>query len=50
MWLEARKVLGDDVVGSDLKVAEFKSLVSKHLDKFDNEGSVQEWLADSDVN
>jgi len=45
VWLEARKVLGDDVVGRDLKIAEFKSLVSKHLDKFDNEGSVQEWLA-----
>ena len=45
VWLEARKVLGDDVVGRDLKTAEFKSLVSKHLDKFDNGGSVKEWLA-----
>ena len=45
VWLEARKVLGDDVVGRDLKIDEFKSLVSKHLDKFDNEGSVREWLA-----
>ena len=43
--LEARKVLGDDVVVRGLKMAEFKSLVLKHLDKFDNEGSVQEWLA-----
>jgi aminoglycoside phosphotransferase (APT) family kinase protein len=43
--LEARKVLGDDVVVRGLKIAEFKSLVSKHLDTFDKEGSVQEWLA-----
>lgn len=44
-WLEAREVLGENVVAKDLKVGEFKDLVLKHLDKFDNEGSVRElWL------
>jgi hypothetical protein len=45
VWLEARKVLGDDVVDRDLSRSPSSSLVSKRLDKFDNEGSVQEWLA-----
>ncbi|KAF8964239.1 hypothetical protein BDZ97DRAFT_1660637 [Flammula alnicola] len=44
-WLEARKVLGDDEVSKNLKIGEFKDLVSKHLDRFDDEGSVREWLA-----
>ncbi|KIM43525.1 hypothetical protein M413DRAFT_25879 [Hebeloma cylindrosporum] len=44
-WLEAREVLGDDEVGKDLKLGEFKDLVSKHLDKFNVEGGVCKWLA-----
>ena len=45
VWLEARKVLGEDVVGRNLKLGEFKDLVSKYLDRFDNGGIVREWLA-----
>jgi len=43
-WLEAQQILGDDLIGQNLKLSEFKDLVSKHLDRFDNGGSVCEWL------
>jgi hypothetical protein len=44
-WLEAREILGIDVVGDDPDNNEFKELVLKHLVKFDKEGSVvREWL------
>ncbi|KIM43576.1 hypothetical protein M413DRAFT_443503 [Hebeloma cylindrosporum] len=44
-WLEAREVLGEDEVSAHLNIGEFKDLVSKHLDKFNVEGSVCKWLA-----
>jgi hypothetical protein len=44
VWLEARKVLGEDVVGWNLSLGEFKDLVSKYLDRFDG-GIVCEWMA-----
>ncbi|KAF8161981.1 hypothetical protein BJ912DRAFT_1069101 [Pholiota molesta] len=44
-WLEAQDILGVDVVGDNPNMNEFKELVSKHLDKFEKEGSVvREWL------
>jgi len=44
-WFEARQVLGDNEVGRNLNLGEFKDLVSKHLDRFDDGGSVREWLS-----
>lgn len=44
VWLEAREVLGDDMVRADLNVGEFKDLVSKHLGRFTDGGLVREWL------
>ena len=45
VWLEVRKVLGEDVVGRNLWLGEFKDLVSKYLDRFDDGGIVREWMA-----
>ncbi|KIM47410.1 hypothetical protein M413DRAFT_199512 [Hebeloma cylindrosporum] len=44
VWHEAQKVLGEDLVGHDLKLCEFKDLVSKYLDRFDDGGIVREWM------
>ncbi|KDR66381.1 hypothetical protein GALMADRAFT_259458 [Galerina marginata CBS 339.88] len=45
VWLEAQKILGKDVVCTGLTAGEFKDLVLIHLDEFDKEGIVCEWLA-----
>jgi len=47
VWLETRKALGEDLVGRNLRRDEFKDLVSKYLDCFENGEIVREleWLA-----
>ncbi|KAF8910906.1 hypothetical protein CPB84DRAFT_1812458 [Gymnopilus junonius] len=49
IWLEACQVLGEGVVGSKIKTSEFKDLVVKHLDSFDEEGNVRAWLASLNI-
>jgi len=44
VWREARQVLGVEEVRKNMKVGEFKDLVLKHLDRFDDGGIVREWL------
>jgi len=48
VWLEARQILGDDKVGQNMTLGEFKDLVSKYINKFDDGGNVREWLASVD--
>ena len=48
VWLEARGILGDDKVGKNMKLGEFKDLVSKNINRFDDGGIVREWLASVD--
>jgi hypothetical protein len=45
VWLEARRILGDDAVDRKLTMGEFKNLVLKHLDRFDEGTIVRKWLA-----
>ncbi|KAF9067664.1 hypothetical protein BDP27DRAFT_1296029 [Rhodocollybia butyracea] len=47
VWLEARKVLGEEAVGRNLTRKEFKELVLKCLERFDDGGGVRRWLASS---
>jgi hypothetical protein len=45
VWLEARGILGGDKVGQNMTLGEFKDLVSKSINRFDDGGNVREWLA-----
>ena len=48
VWLEARGILGDDKVRQNMTLGEFKDLVSKNINRFDDGGNVGEWLASVD--
>lgn len=37
--------MGDDEVSDGLRMGEFKDLVSKYLDRFNDRVSIREWLA-----
>ncbi|KAJ3856697.1 hypothetical protein EV368DRAFT_31824 [Lentinula lateritia] len=45
VWLEAREILGEEAVRPHLTRTEFIDLILKFEDRFDNGGSVSQWLA-----
>ncbi|KAJ3993348.1 hypothetical protein F5050DRAFT_1782577, partial [Lentinula boryana] len=47
VWLEACQVLGEEVVDVNMTRTEFRDLVSKSQEKFNNEGSVCRWFVSS---
>ena len=48
VWLEAQGIWGDDKVRQNMTLGEFKDLVSKNINRFDDGGNVGEWLASVD--
>jgi len=48
VWLESRGILGDDKVRRNMTLGEFKDLVSKNINRFDDGRNVREWLASVD--
>ena len=44
VWLEAREVFGEDGVSRDMNATEFRDMILKNRDKFEEGGSVFAWL------
>ncbi|KAL6310267.1 hypothetical protein BKA93DRAFT_755141 [Sparassis latifolia] len=50
VWSEAVKILGEDVVPSDLNRDRFRAMAQAHIDRFDVDGQVRQWLTAEDPN
>jgi hypothetical protein len=45
VWLETREVSGEDEVSGGMNATEFRDMILKNRDKFEEGGSVFAWLA-----